>query len=358
MIATKLVMEERETLLSSVRPRPATKGLFEGSSRLEFSDAWAEIDLGTYRGQRIALKWVVYGISSDVDVSLGQVRLYPKHARTPRPDVLIVCSDTHRYEYALGKEGKALMPRLQALAQESIVFPSAYSSASWTLPSMTSALTGLPPRSHHTGRMARSKEPHPDSDGMSVPQEGHFVFSPGKSVTAYPKELVTLPERLRLAGYTTALVAANWLYWMSGLGFDGNDFFINTDVVPGQQVNSAALWVLEQVPRREPLYMLVHYMDVHEWPRWYFGRQFPELGLSRGSRSQVIESYSQAVQDTDRVLESLLEAWAKRRNIENSLIIFLSDHGEHLKDPGFDHDNSMNAVLCRFRWKWRTAFRR
>jgi arylsulfatase A-like enzyme len=174
---------------------------------------------------------------------------------------------------------------------------------------------------------------------------GHFFFSPGKFVSTYPPEIVTLPERLRSVGYTTALVAANLLYRMSGLGFDGNDFFIGTGVVSGKRVNENVFWLLDRLPKEEPLFLLVHYMDVHEWPRSYFKQQFPDVELVRSSRSQVLESYSQAVKETDAVLGSLVEMWAEKRDVEKSLIVFLSDHGEHLKDPWFDHGNSMDEVL-------------
>jgi hypothetical protein len=141
-IVTYLLMEGEETLLSSVPARPASKTLLQGSADPEFADGWAEIDLSAYQGRKIALKWVVEGISSAASVSLGHVRLHPKQVGIAWPDVLVICSDTHRYEYALGAEGRDLMPRLHALAQESVVYPSAYSSGSWTLPSMTSTLTG------------------------------------------------------------------------------------------------------------------------------------------------------------------------------------------------------------------------
>lgn len=74
------------------------------------------------------------------------VTLPPPH-RPPRNLVVLVL-DTLRADMALGPAPEAPMPRLRELAAQGVAFRNACAPAPWTIPSMTSLLTGLLPTEH------------------------------------------------------------------------------------------------------------------------------------------------------------------------------------------------------------------
>ena len=128
------------------------------------------------------------------------------------------------------------------------------------------------------------------------------------------------------------------------LAFDGSDIAVKTGIVAGKTVNEIALSIVEQAPLTKPLFLSVHYMDVHHWQPWHFEKDYPGSKVAK-SRHRAAESYSRAVRDSDRFLTSLLEQWNERRGLKDTLIVFYSDHGEHLVDPAVGHGSTMHDIL-------------
>ncbi|HEY5659049.1 MAG TPA: sulfatase-like hydrolase/transferase, partial [Myxococcota bacterium] len=119
----------------------------------------------------------------------------------PAPPTLfvLITVDTLRADY-LGAYGssRGLTPRLDALAEESVVFASAYSATSFTLPSVSAILTGR----------------YPEELGIWVNE------------SAVPSSIPTLATVLREHGWRTGAVVSNFvLRASSGLaaGFDVYD---------------------------------------------------------------------------------------------------------------------------------------
>jgi arylsulfatase A-like enzyme len=164
------------------------------------------------------------------------------------------------------------------------------------------------------------------------------------NLTSYSKQLSLLPEVLRDSGYITALIAGNPLYYASGLFADGFDFSVDLPVPKGKAVNQAAASLLERVKDDQPLFLLAHYMDVHNWEA-DFKRMFPRLSVEKNHRDQLLRSYASAVQDASSALEDLLAVWSARRGLDNTMVIFFSDHGEQIFDPVLGHGNTMEDVL-------------
>jgi arylsulfatase A-like enzyme len=102
----------------------------------------------------------------------------------PRPPnvVIIVMDCVRASDFPGGADPVGGTPFLDSLRKECIVFPRSVSSASWTVPTHASILTGLYPCDH-----------------------GAFSMGYG----FLPDSVRTLPERLREVGYATALISAN-----------------------------------------------------------------------------------------------------------------------------------------------------
>ena len=316
------------------------------------------IDLSPFQNQTVRMVWTYQGTSNN-PAAVAQVKLKPKDPKSnKKPDILLVWSDTHRVDYATSDEGLQLMPRLDRLASDSVVYQRAYSTASWTLPSITSTLTGLFPRRHLTGLRTKGQI----TDKTSP--DGYMIFK-DHLVSTYPAKIKTITERLQLHGYTTVLISGNWLHFGSGLFADGQDFAFGgnrwlktnrakgthpkdhsiseTSLHSGKSLNRKVLAILQELPSANPLFMIVHYMDAHDW--YFYLKQEPMTATPKLNKTHGIEAYKSQVQKVDQSLSELLKLWSNKRGYEQSMIAFLSDHGEHLFDPEVSHGQTMDDVL-------------
>lgn len=258
-------------------------------------------------------------------------------SRDARPPILLICSDTHRYDYSVDHVGPELMPRLQALREESVSYRRAWSNGSWTLPAIASVATGRTPPFHRTGLKMRNGQRR-ELDERGLPP-GRFAL-PWQSLyfelTAYPGELVSLPERLAGAGYRTALVTASPFYVLSGLAEDGYDLVIERPNASATRLNAEVAQLLSE-PHEVPLFINVHYLDVHDFGRRIAKR--PRMTLYRVPPALVRRAYAEAVSEFDDALGELLDLWDRAAGFHRSLVVFYSDHGDHLFDPGHPSPN-------------------
>lgn len=342
-----------ETLLHETRPVPAAPGatLKQGAARRLFTRLGRpeRIDLTRFAGQRLSLRWAFSDGDSSRAGALAQVRV----ARTAPPDaphVLLVCSDTHRFDHVAGERGRELMPALAGLRDASVHYSNAFSTSSWTLPAIVSSMTGLNPR-HHLAGFRRASVPLSEVDAHTFPP-GQFRFDTrnvAHVLTGYSHDHWTVTEALQRNGYATAAVVTNPLYGLSGLLTDGQDIAIDVGVVPGERVNQAAFRVIDSRPPDRPLFLLVHYIDVHEWKRSYYDPEHPGAEVKENAAG-VRAAYERTCRDADEILAALLRKWEASVGTDNSMVVFYSDHGEHLVDPGarlVGHGNTMREALLQ-----------
>lgn len=301
-----------------------------------------EIDLTPFRGRTIEVIFFLEAPAGDRKAVVGLPRLRPRPSSRSRSlDVLMVCTDTLRWDTSMGTDGPRLMPVLHSLPGDVVSYPRAFSAASWTMPSITTALTGLYPRYHGTGERAHTESTDPPA--------GHFTFELGSKPTflrAYPKDLENLPERLLDAGYSTRLVAGNPLYFPSGLARDGFEIAVHAKVSRGATISRHAKGLLASAAPDRPLFLLVHYMDPHDWMRQYV-RSFGLRTRPVEAPERTRQAYEDLVAQSDSALGDLLKAWGRYRR-GDPLIVFWSDHGEHLGEKGLvGHGNSMQETLLK-----------
>jgi arylsulfatase A-like enzyme len=259
----------------------------------------------------------------------------------PRPDVLLVTVDALRADALPLYGGKAAAtPTLDRLAADSYVFEQACSPAPWTLPAMASLFTGADTSVHGVTGL----------------------------LTAIPRALVTLPEALRRSGYHTAafgagnglLAEAEREFWR---GFDTFEFV--SAPLP------STMWASPLVPRLLPLsysdklsatdftprvaarlarprgstFTWVHLFDTHSpyrshgsGPRREFGRlEDVTSGLfvpSPAEKRDIRGLYDGEVEEVDRGLGTLLDGLRRSGMYDETLIVFVADHGEEFWDHG------------------------
>lgn len=229
----------------------------------------------------------------------------------PRPNVLVVTFDTTRWDHVGWATGeKNLTPMLDAMARRGTWFSHAVTAQPLTLPSHTTILTGLYPFHH------------------GVRNNGTYIV---------PDTNVTLAERLKAVGYQThAVISAFVLDSQFGLdqGFDSYDddlasgpkqkMFMFKETKAEQTTLRAAKWLRQDWKREQPFFMWVHYFDPHAdyEPPADIAKQFPT------------DPYRGEIHYADRELGRLFKELDDAGQLENTLLVFTSDHGDGLGEHG------------------------
>lgn len=261
----------------------------------------------------------------------------PRRQTRARPNVLIYLVDTLRAD-RLGCYGypRPVSPHLDRFAQGATLFETAIAQAPWTRPSVASVLTGLGPLAHGVRTL---------DDRL-------------------PSAVETLGERLRAAGYRTAAFSTNW-HISADTGFDQG--FDDFDFLPQEPdsgpLNRRVLAWLDRQQGPEPLFLYVHALDPHapytpppDLRRRFAPEARPQAGslaslrriyAVRGPRrleriAEVSPLYDAEIAANDRSFGALLAALRQRGLFDDTLIVFVSDHGEEFGEHGgFGHARNL-----------------
>lgn len=252
---------------------------------------------------------------------------------TPSPDlsgaaagrnVILVSVDTVRADHlnSYGYDTHTTSPTLDALLARGVRFERAMAPRAMTWPSLGSVLTGLYP-------------------------SGHGLILNGYE---FRREFPTLPVILRGAGYRTGTFLSN----MCQAGHQGLERRYCSRSNDGRLLGEALGWLDERDPGR-PFFLWVHYFAAH--PPYHngsglVGRMDPGYGgiirpkahaldrimidgtpLGDADLRRLNALYDAAIAHTDQRIARLLEGLRKRWLLDDSIVVFLADHGEDL----FEH---------------------
>lgn len=257
------------------------------------------------------------------------------------PSILLLTIDTLRADH-LPFYGyrRDTAPNLARLAGSAVVCERAYSTSSWTVPSVVSWLTGVTPFSHGVfGGVTRK--------GKVYEQE------------VIPPSLRCLPEVLGELGYETMGVTAN-AHLDAEHGF-GRGFgrFSCLGFSPAPKVNQVVEgWLHQSRPAPRPLFLWAHYFDPHApyIPRepWFhhfapdvtehememlkqahqaWPRIPPEIKRHRRRYMHLVKAlYDSEIAYCDQAIGELLREFPE---LDGFWIIVASDHGEEIGDHGY-----------------------
>lgn len=239
----------------------------------------------------------------------------------PRPNILLITMDTTRADH-IGAYGFALAQtqNIDQLAKEGVTFDDAVASAPITLPSHSSIMTGLYPPAH------------------GVRDNGSYRLS---------DNAVTLAERLKAVGYETrAFVSAQVLNRRYNLnqGFDSYDddlwgeddpkLFMIRYRQAGETIakvlNWYEQWMGQPKTERKPFFTWVHLFDPHQPyrpPGW--------------ALAMAPSPYDAEIAYADHELGRLFTQLRETGQLDNTLVIFTSDHGESLGE----HNEKTHAIF-------------
>jgi arylsulfatase A-like enzyme len=266
-----------------------------------------------------------------------------------RPNVLLIILDTVRAaSLSVYGHQRPTTPRLEELARTSTVFDLAIAPAPWTLPSHGSMFTG--------------RWPHELQAGWLTPFDDRFP---------------TIAEILQQHGYTTAGFVANHFYTTRQSGLDrGFIHYEDIAITPAEILRSSLLgqvaaglflrgryvYLPERSTHRKsaaeirtsftnwtsrskhrPWFAFLNFFDAHKPYR------VPASFARTGPGAQKhADGYEDAIRYIDSELGTLLDTLEQRGELDNTLIIITSDHGEQFgRHKLFGHGNSLYQRVMR-----------
>ena len=265
------------------------------------------------------------------------------HRAPPRPrNVIFILVDTLRAD-RLGTYGyrRGTSPNVDAFAREAVTFESARSQASCTFPSANSILTSRGPAA--------------------------FLGQPNQAL-GIPPGIPSLAEILRQHGFHTVAVSASAVVRRSPTRFNPSGGFSRGFEIFHEDclwkaaacVNRAAAEYLG--PDKRPLFLYLHYIDPHgpyqppagwhrklargrpekEWVRkgdpnpigdWLYKGK-PNPGLTPADLGFLKDLYDEEIAYFDSRFANLLAALRDSGRLDDSIVVFASDHGEEFLEHG------------------------
>ncbi len=261
-----------------------------------------------------------------------------------RPNVVLYVVDTVRAD-RLGVYGydKPTSPRLDAFAEEGVVFENAWAQSSWTRPSVASMFTGLLPPAHRAvGR-------------RSVLPEGAVTLAEILAANGYVgMGLVRNPNAGRSFGFAqgfTHFRAADpgrdgamidWVrLWLDDREDAGGPFF---------------LFLLAADPHGpyNPLPEFTNRLDAGGAPDRYRTRRYMrqlnrrEVEPDPGTAEALSRLYDAEVAQNDHAFGVLLDELESRGLMDDTAVIHVSDHGEEFAEHGrWEHGKSLYEEALR-----------
>lgn len=285
------------------------------------------------------------------------------------PNVLLLILDTVR-SYNLSAYGYArpTSPMLERLARTSVQFDRAFAPSSWTMPSHATLFTALWPYELRTGPR-RPLPPGPPTLAELLKNAGmatggftanfeylNWEYGLDRGFTRFEDYPANLPMFFTSTSIGRMLMEYNT--FRKPLGFFGSPKSKSARTVNDQFLE----WVDELDPDR-PFFAFLNYFDAHHPyspPEPYLTRFGPhgtirwrgqELvfeELSEEEISRKLNQYDGGIAYLDAEIERLLAALEARGELDSTIVVIASDHGEHWGDHDrLSHGNSMYRQLLQ-----------
>lgn len=305
-----------------------------------------------------------------LEVTTRPTRAPPKPAQSEpphRPNILVVLFDTLRADHteAYGATN-VRTPNILRLSQEGATFQNAYAPSSWTRSSVATLLTAANISYHKT-------------DGEA---------------DVFPPDIPYLPEILNRIGYATTGISFNGhitQQWGFARGFDtfhelGMKRPTMLEQLTTPEDYAAYIWqdfLGPATATEAPFFVYLHELDPHApyepappydtmYPDAYRGWadiagrdihlvRFHLTNLEQADYEHLNAQYRGEISFMDAYLGVMLDKLEASGRLEDTLIVFLSDHGEEFGEHGgIGHGVTLHNEVLKvpFIWYWKGIIRR
>jgi len=311
-------------------------------------------------------------------------------SKRARPNILLLMADQLRAD-CLGCYGNRVIhtPNIDRIASEGVTFTGAYTSVPSCTPARSALLTGLSPWHHGMLGMTNFASRYPLEKPRALAEAGYFTTAIGKN-HFYPirnphgYHQMLLDEHCSywfgkaehdLAAAASSEERCDYEAWFwsqmptgnphaTGLGW--NDYRGKAFVLPERLhattwTGDTAVNFIRTYQRPEPFFLKVSFIRPHSpydppprlmkkyedasippaaagnWARRYIPRSGPSNDIWHGElppaeirRSR--QAYYGSVSHVDEQIGRILETLDQRKLLDQTLIVFLSDHGDMLGD--------------------------
>lgn len=296
---------------------------------------------------------------------------------TSRPNLLMIMTDQQRGD-SLGTENPLLeTPNLDRIASEGIRFRHAYSSTPTCTPARAALLTGMSPWGHGMLGYARVAEKYPVEMPRALAAAGYFTqgigkmhWTPQRSTHGFRQVLLDESGRVESPGFRSDY--RSWFAAMApmlnpdatGIGWNayrGGEYVLPEYLHPTRWTGVCATRFLADYDRPEPFFLKVSFARPHspydppgrllrryeqkplppprvgKWAAKYEPRssERDELWHGRLAENDVRRAraaYAGAITFIDEQIGRILETLERRRMLDETLLVFLSDHGDMTGD--------------------------
>jgi len=302
----------------------------------------------------------------------------PARPKLSRPNILLLMADQWRAD-CLGSAGNRAIrtPNLDQLAAQGVRFTNAYSATPTCTPARAALLTGLAPWNHGMLRYGQVGAEYPLEMPRALAGAGYYTaaigklhYHPQRNVHGYHQTLLDESGRVESVDFRSDY--RSWFLSQAphldpdatGLGW--NDFDARPYALPERlhpttwTGQTAAAWI-DTYRRQEPFFLKVSFARPHSpydpperlwrtyqdaalptahvgaWARRFAPRSGPQsdawhgdLGPDQVRRSR--QGYYGSISFIDEQIGRIIEALTKRNMLEETLIVFFSDHGDMMGD--------------------------
>jgi arylsulfatase A-like enzyme len=300
-----------------------------------------------------------------------------QRSRPSKPNILLIMADQFRAD-CLGVANPAIhTPNLDRLAREGVRFTNAYSSTPTCTPARAALLSGLAPWNHGMLRYAELGKQYPVEMPRALRDAGYYTtaigklhYHPQRHTHGYHQALLDESGRVESVDFRSDY--RSW-FWSqaphldpdaTGLGwndYEARPYKLPERLHPTAWTGATAASWIESYQQPEPFFLKVSFARPHSpydpperlWKR-YEGVELPkavvapwasnfakpsgavsdawhgDFGAAQVRRSR--QGYYGSVTFVDEQVGRILEAVEKRGWLEETLIVFFSDHGDMLGD--------------------------
>ena len=262
-------------------------------------------------------------------------------------NTILITIDTLRVDM-LGVYGSKdnLSPHIDSLKDNMVVFSNPYATGPYTQASFQGILA-----SEYYLEYGKEKKLNKDKTLISEPLKEQGIFTAGFHSNAYLSYFF---------GYNKG-----WEIFYDSMQDDVSDMY---PFIRGGDINKKVKGFLTNFSFSKPLFLWVHYMDVHEpyiaeedyldkidssikLTKEEMFKMFKDIVLKRDITDPrqvdiLRKLYMAKVAETDQYLKELFDIFNSHNMLDNSTIILTSDHGDEFSEHGgLSHDGKMYNEL-------------